>query len=149
MTRRRTAAVVLAAGVALAAWSFLDGPPPSPVARLVAGNVERVEVRELFEGDDRVGRRSAATADPAVTADLLAVLTAAEAAKPHRCGARAELTVIERSGHETRLSLLPGHDERFYEARDGAGWWVRVDRAAFLGAMRRAGVDWLPTSGGP
>jgi len=87
---------------------------------------------------------SVTTQDPAVIRPLLDVFRTANRASEHNCGDSGVIEFRRKDGTVEELSILPGHDVRFYEYRLGSRI-NRVDRESFLAALRAMGVTGVKT----
>jgi len=75
---------------------------------------------------------------------VIASLSTSEPATDHKCASVGDLVFKAANGRRLHCTILPGHDERFYEVRIRERGTLRVDRTVFMDAMKAAGVDWLP-----
>ena len=84
------------------------------------------------------------TSDPVAFGPLLAILDAATPSKDHKCEDVGEIRLLLENGTDpAALRILPGHDPAYYEFRYEQRLY-RVERTAFVEALRRLGVPAVP-----
>lgn len=84
--------------------------------------------------------------DPQVIREFLNALRPLGKAPEHKCMPVGTLLVAQKTGRRIEVYILPGHDEKFYEY-GGMKWphFYRADRAKFVAAMKKLGVEKMPT----
>jgi hypothetical protein len=87
---------------------------------------------------------SSTITDPDAIRRVVASLSLTEPATDHKCASVGDLVFKAANGRRLHCSILPGHDDGFYEIRIRGRGTLRVDRTQFMDAMKAAGVDWLP-----
>jgi hypothetical protein len=127
-------------------WWFLPNRPTLDAEKVESVTVslwkypDRPEVGPGFRQDEVL----VTTTDPAVIQPLLDVFRTARRAEEHKCGSSGTITIQRTDGAVEELSILPGHDEPYYEYRMGSRI-SRVDREPFLAALRALGIERVKT----
>jgi hypothetical protein len=106
-----------------------------------AAGVERVVVHTF--GDESPDEDPGAEPnDSKAIAALLEVFALAEETKDHECGESGTIERSVRGGRNRVLFTLLGHDDSYYELRDGRRNYkiYRVPRDSFLAALRALGA---------
>jgi hypothetical protein len=113
-----------------------------PLEELQKADVHSLAVRR----DDAPGQSFAESTvtDPEALRLIVASLSTSEPATDHKCASVGYLVFKAAKGRRLHCSILPGHDERHYEIRIRGRGTLRVERKAFMNAMKAAGIDWLP-----
>ncbi len=107
------------------------------VPSLAVDEVDSVEI-ELFEWESQQAA-NVKSADASGIERLLSVIATAERTDDHKCGPVGTVTFKLKKGPAQEISVLPGHDDRYYEFRYERKIH-RVDRDEFLEALRSVGV---------
>jgi hypothetical protein len=129
---------LIAAGVSAVAWELSPTSPPPPPDFTGQGFTSvRVEMRGIIDHAPAV---SASTDEPAVVAELAALLRTGRSVVVCRCGALGTLEFRRPDGTSEQVLLMPAHDNGSVEFRVMERGRYRVDREAFLRAVAPLGV---------
>ena len=82
--------------------------------------------------------------DPQLIQRFLDVFKTAKRGSEHNCGSYADIVIQLADGSTEILSILPGHDDRYYEYRFESRI-SKVDRSRFLEALAAMGISDVKT----
>jgi hypothetical protein len=127
-------------------WWFLPNTPVRSAKKVESVTFHHQKWKDWSHGDPVVEHPEVrvVVSDPEVIQRFLDVFKTAQRGSEHKCGGYAEIEIRLTDGTTETLSILPGHNERYYEYRFGSRI-NKVDRTRFLEALAAMGVTDIKT----
>jgi hypothetical protein len=120
-------------------WWFLPNYPTTDAKSVRAIEVKLWESKGQTAPENHQDAAEASTTDPELIREFLAAIRTAKRAEEHKCPDSGTVLIHRNDGVVEEFSILPGHDERYYEYRLGSRI-NKMDREPFLSALRKLGI---------